>query len=135
MSFCIFNSPKKWTKKKSTLLLWYLKLNCFCSFFWDNWRHQKGISKITDLYMWCSAFSLAICYYSIRPQRSCRSKPWSPGVKLCPRFGNRFMGTPSKSPPLEFFSVQIRIPKPAIYETIQSQPLAAGWHHLIVETT
>ena len=85
--------------------------------------------------MWCSAFSLAICYYSIPPQRSCRSKPWSPGVKLCPRFGNRFMGTPSKSPPLEFFSVQIRIPKPAIYETIQSQPLAAGWHHLIEETT
>ena len=30
--FGIFNSPKKRTKN-STLLLWYLKSNCFCSFF------------------------------------------------------------------------------------------------------
>ena len=29
--FGTFNSSKKWTKK-STLLLWYLKSNCFCSY-------------------------------------------------------------------------------------------------------
>ena len=37
----IFNSPNKRTKIL-TLLLWYLKSNCFCSFFWrieDTKRH------------------------------------------------------------------------------------------------
>ena len=135
MSFLVSSILPKNEQRKIDFITMVPQVELFLFVFWDNWRHQKGISKITDLYMWCSAFSLAICYYSIPPQRSCRSEPWSPGVKLCPRFGNRFMGTPSKSPPLEFFSVQIRIPKPAIYETIQSQPLAAGWHHLIVETT
>ena len=32
-----------------TLLLWYLRLTCFRSFFGRNWRHQKDISKLTDL--------------------------------------------------------------------------------------
>ena len=32
----IFNSLKKTNKKISTLLQWYLKSNCFYSFFWDN---------------------------------------------------------------------------------------------------
>ena len=34
----------------STLLLWYLRSTCFRSFFGRNWRHQKDISKLTDLY-------------------------------------------------------------------------------------
>ena len=33
----------------STLLLWYLRSICLCSFFRRNWRHQKDISKLTDL--------------------------------------------------------------------------------------
>ena len=33
----------------STLLLWNLRSTCFRSFFGRNWRHQKDISKITDL--------------------------------------------------------------------------------------
>ena len=35
----ILNSPKKRSKK------FYLR-----SFFWENWRHQKVLSKLTDLY-------------------------------------------------------------------------------------
>ena len=35
-------------QKNSTLLLWYLKSNSFRSFFGR--RHQKDISKLTDLY-------------------------------------------------------------------------------------
>ena len=34
-----------WAQKDSSLLLWYLKSNCFRSFFWENWRHKKDISK------------------------------------------------------------------------------------------
>ena len=38
-------------QNKLTKLLWYLKSNGFCSFFFlKNWRHQKDISKLTDLY-------------------------------------------------------------------------------------
>ena len=33
----------------STLLLWYLRSTCFCSYFGGNWRHQKDISKLIDL--------------------------------------------------------------------------------------
>ena len=27
----------------------YYYETCFCSFFWGNWRHQKDLSKLTDL--------------------------------------------------------------------------------------
>ena len=37
-------------RTNSTLLLWNLRLTCFCLFFGRNWRHQKDISKLTDLY-------------------------------------------------------------------------------------
>ena len=33
----------------STLLLWYLRSTCFCLFFGRNRRHQKDITKLTDL--------------------------------------------------------------------------------------
>ena len=46
--FGIFNFSKKRTKN-STWLQWYLKSNCFRSFFWKNWRHQKEIPKLFDL--------------------------------------------------------------------------------------
>ena len=36
-------------RTNSTLLLWYLRSTCFCSFFGRNWRQQKDISKLTDL--------------------------------------------------------------------------------------
>ena len=38
------------SSKKSTLLvLWYLRLNCFRSFFLKNSKHYGDISKLTDL--------------------------------------------------------------------------------------
>jgi hypothetical protein len=40
--FCYF--PKNELKNST----WYLSSNCFRSFFWKNWRHQKDISKLTD---------------------------------------------------------------------------------------
>ena len=42
-----FPPKNKWMH--STLLLWNLRLTCFHSFFGGNWRHQKDISKLTDL--------------------------------------------------------------------------------------
>ena len=42
------NSSKN-EQMNSTLLLWCLRLTCFCSFIGRNWRHQKDISKLTDL--------------------------------------------------------------------------------------
>ena len=46
--FGIFNSSKKETKK---FVLWYLKSNCFRSFFGRIEDTQKDISKLTDLYL------------------------------------------------------------------------------------
>ena len=46
--FGILNSPKKWTKKFDFTTM-YLRLTCFRSFFGRNQRHQKDISKLTDL--------------------------------------------------------------------------------------
>ena len=45
--FGIFNSPKN---KRKIRLYFNLKSNCFRLFFWENWRHQKDISKLTHLY-------------------------------------------------------------------------------------
>ena len=46
--FGIFNSPKKRTKKFNfTTILPQVKL--FSLVFWENWRHQKDILKLTDL--------------------------------------------------------------------------------------
>ena len=36
--------------KNNQKRLWYLRLTCFCSVFGRNWRHQKDILKINDLY-------------------------------------------------------------------------------------
>ena len=48
-SFGIFKSPKKGTKKIDfTTMVPQVKL--FSFFFWENWRHQKDILKLTDLY-------------------------------------------------------------------------------------
>jgi hypothetical protein len=38
-------------RTNSTLLQWYLISTCFRLFFGRNWRHQKNISKLTDLYL------------------------------------------------------------------------------------
>ena len=46
--FGIFNSPKKWTKKfnfNPTVT----QVELFSFVFWENGRHQKYISKLTDL--------------------------------------------------------------------------------------
>ena len=43
------NTPKRHFEINSPLL-WYLKLNYFLFIFWENWRHQKDISKLTHLY-------------------------------------------------------------------------------------
>ena len=42
-------SSKKNQRRNSTLLLWNLRLTCFRLFFGGNWRHQKDISKSSDL--------------------------------------------------------------------------------------
>jgi hypothetical protein len=41
--------PPKNGRTNSTLLQWNLRLTCFPSFFGGNPRHQKYISKVTDL--------------------------------------------------------------------------------------
>ena len=42
--------PPKNERTNSTLLLWNLRSTCARSFFGGNWRHQKDISKLFDLY-------------------------------------------------------------------------------------
>ena len=41
--------PPKNERTNSTLLQWNLRSTCFRSFFGGNWRHQKDISKLSDL--------------------------------------------------------------------------------------
>ena len=45
--FGIFNSPKKLTKKFDYSMVSLVELFLFV--FWENSRHQKDISKLTDL--------------------------------------------------------------------------------------
>ena len=56
----IFLPKNEWTN--STLLVWHLRLTSFRSFFGRNWRYQKDISKLTDLYL--ALFSSPSCYQS-----------------------------------------------------------------------
>ena len=49
MSFWYCQFSQKTKKKISTLLLWYLKLNCFRLFF-GRIEDTKDIQKLTDLY-------------------------------------------------------------------------------------
>jgi hypothetical protein len=52
-------------RKKSTLLLWYLRSTCFRLFFGRIWRHQKDILKLTEIYVWQKyLFWGALCYTS-----------------------------------------------------------------------
>ena len=46
--FGIFNSPKKQTKKFNFTTM-VPQVELFSFFFWENWRHKKDISKLTDL--------------------------------------------------------------------------------------
>ena len=43
------HSTTTWTEF-GYLLLWHLKSTCFCLFFGENRRHQKTITKLSDLY-------------------------------------------------------------------------------------
>ena len=73
-----FFKPKFLPKNEQTnltLLLWYLRSNCFRSFFGRNWRHQKDISKLTDLY---KTHSRCMNYFNV----SC-TKPQTALIKLC----------------------------------------------------
>ena len=45
-----FFKPTFLPKKNEQIRLYYLS-TCFCSFFGGKWRHQKDISKSTDLYI------------------------------------------------------------------------------------
>ena len=45
----IFNSPKKRTKKFDFTTM-VPQVELFSFVFWENWRHQKEISKLIDLY-------------------------------------------------------------------------------------
>ena len=51
------------TKTNSTLLLWFLRSTCFRLFFGGNWRHQKYISKLTDLYQSQSGRSVFVDFF------------------------------------------------------------------------
>ena len=60
----IFSSRSFFQKNEqtnSTLLLWNLRSNCFRLFFGRNWRHQKDISKLTDLY--CIKWFTSLCNF------------------------------------------------------------------------
>ena len=48
--FGIFNSPKK-KMKKNDFTTMVPQVELFSFIFWENWRHQKDISKLTDLYL------------------------------------------------------------------------------------
>ena len=61
MSFGIFNSPKKRTKKFDFTTM-VLQFKLFSFFFCENWRHQTDILKLTDLYL---THSLSGLYFSL----------------------------------------------------------------------
>ena len=46
----IFSSRRFFQKTNKPIRLYYLS-TCFCSFFGRKWRHQKDISKSTDLHL------------------------------------------------------------------------------------
>jgi hypothetical protein len=46
--FDFFNSPEKWTKKFDFTTM-VPQVELFSFIFWENWRHQKDISKLIDL--------------------------------------------------------------------------------------
>ena len=46
----ILNSPKNWTKKFNFTTMILQVTTCYRLFFGRNWRHQKDVSKLTDLY-------------------------------------------------------------------------------------
>ena len=48
MTYGIFNSPKKTKKFNFTTMVSQVEL--FLFFLWENWRHQKDVSKLNDLY-------------------------------------------------------------------------------------
>ena len=48
--FGIFNFPKKQTKQLDFTTM-VPQVELFLFIFWENWRHQKDISKLTDLYL------------------------------------------------------------------------------------
>ena len=49
--FGIFNSPKNEWKRSTLLSTMVPQVELFSFVFWENWRHQKVISKLTDLYL------------------------------------------------------------------------------------
>ena len=51
--FMIYSILSRKDQKNSAVLLWYLRLNCFCSFFWENWRHHKLLLRNTDFHESC----------------------------------------------------------------------------------
>ena len=83
--FGIFNSPKKQTKKFDFTTM-VPQVELFSFVFWENWRHQKDISKLTDLYYFpslvaglalictkktgCVKFTSVLCNF-LEPQCSC----------------------------------------------------------------
>ena len=50
--FTIFNYPKKLAKKVDFTTVWYVpQVELFSFDFWENWRHQRDISKLTDIFL------------------------------------------------------------------------------------
>ena len=46
----MISSTRRFLQKTNKWIQFYYYETCFCSFFGGNWRHQKDISKLTDLY-------------------------------------------------------------------------------------
>ena len=51
MSFWSFQFSQKTNKKFNFTTTMVPQVELFSFYFWENWRHQKDISKLTDLYL------------------------------------------------------------------------------------
>ena len=73
--FCIFNSSQK-RMSKFDITTMVPQVELFLFVFWENWRHQKDISKLTDLYHYVKRDS--ITYYDWKHlsqvPKSCKPK-------------------------------------------------------------
>ena len=80
--FKVILFPNK-ERKYLTLLLWYLKTKCFCSFFGrlDDTYYQKDISKSIDLYTYCKKEHKTVNLIHLHPVNR-MDFPWKKIISL-----------------------------------------------------
>ena len=61
-SKCFFQADVFLQKTKKRIKFYYYE-TCFCSIFGGNWRHQKDISKLTDLYQPSKGYPYRISFF------------------------------------------------------------------------